>query len=124
MTLWLDHDLKTTMKLNPSICLRHLVLGGAFLGFALSASAGEPSPLFVRSCASCHGAEGRADNKMARYLGVKDLTQSKLTEAEIEQIIRRGVTSAEGRRRMPSFEESLGAEDIKAIAAAVKALQK
>jgi mono/diheme cytochrome c family protein len=111
-------------KLQQSFRSIRAILSGTLLGFALQAGAAEPSPLFVRSCGSCHGLEGRADTKMARYLGVKDLTQSKLTEADIEQIIRHGVTAPDGRRRMPAFEESLSAEDVKAIAAAVKALQK
>ena len=112
-----------TTKLKQQSRLLRAALGATLFGLALQASAGEPSPLFLQSCATCHGPDGRADTKMGRYLGVKDLTQSKLTETDIEQIIRLGVTSPDGRRRMPAFEESLSAEDVKAIAAAVKALQ-
>jgi len=113
-----------TMKLKQQTRSLPVALGGALLGFVLQACAAEPSPLFIRSCAGCHGPDGRADTKMGRYLGVKDLTQSKLSEADIEQAIRHGVATADGRRRMPAFDESLSAEDIKALAAVVKALQK
>lgn len=113
-----------TMKLKQQTRSLRLALGGALLGITLHSGAAEPSPLFIRSCAGCHGPDGRADTKMGRYLGVKDLTQSKLSEADIEQAIRHGVAAADGRRRMPAFEESLSAEDIKALAAVVKTLQK
>jgi mono/diheme cytochrome c family protein len=113
-----------TNNLLNSKKLRLVALMNVLLGAIASIHAAEPNPLFIRSCAGCHGADGRADTKMGKFLQVKDLTQSKLSEAEIEQAIRNGISSPDGRRRMPAFAESLSAEEVKALVAEVKVLQR
>ena len=41
-------------------------------------------PLFASKCAACHGPDGKGQSAMGKKLGVKDLTASKLTAAEME----------------------------------------
>lgn len=102
----------------------HLAVRAALLGIALECAADDPSTLFQRTCSACHGLDGKANTKMARRLGVRDLTQVRLTDAEIEKTIRHGFTDATGKSRMPAFGESLKDEEVKALVEAVKALKK
>jgi len=83
----------------------------------------EPSTLFVRACSPCHGKDGKAQTPAGRKLKVKDLTQSKLGTAEIEKQIQEGKKGSDGLTKMPSFKESLKAEEIEALVRYVKALQ-
>lgn len=84
------------------------------------ASAADANELFVKSCASCHGKDGRAQTSVARKLGVKDLSQSKLTDAQIEQQIREGRPADQNSAKMPAFKDRLTAEEIKLLIPLVK----
>ncbi|MBI5381055.1 MAG: cytochrome c [Opitutae bacterium] len=84
----------------------------------------EGADLFVQQCAPCHGEDGKARNPAAKKLGVRDLTVSKLTDAEIEKQVRDGVRNKRGLEVMPAFKEKLTPEEIQAVVAAVKRLRK
>jgi mono/diheme cytochrome c family protein len=101
-----------------------LVGTAAIVSIVTECAAEDPSTLFKRTCSACHGLDGKADTKMARRLGVKDLTRTKLTDPEIEQTIRNGFKDATGQSRMPAFGESLKDEEIKALIQAVNTLRK
>ncbi|HZF73236.1 MAG TPA: c-type cytochrome, partial [Gemmatimonadaceae bacterium] len=73
------------MKINCVVLTVALVFG--YLPLRVAADGKE---VFAKQCASCHGPDGKAQTPIARKLGVKDLTQSKLTEAEIEKQIVEG----------------------------------
>jgi mono/diheme cytochrome c family protein len=102
-----------------------LPLLSLFLAFACCnpAVAANATDLFMDNCASCHGPDGKAHTPIAKKLGVKNLTESKLTLAQIESQITNGVKTAKGTVKMPAFDEKLGKEDISSVAAYVKALQ-
>jgi len=80
--------------------------------------------LFGKQCASCHGPDGKAQTPIARKLGVKDLTQSKLTEAEIEKQIVEGKRDDHNKEKMPSFKGKLSTDEIKSLITAVKELRR
>lgn len=86
--------------------------------------AGDTNEVFIKSCASCHGKDGRAQTSVARKLGVKDLSQSKLTDAQIEQQIRDGKAANQSSAKMPAFKDRLTAEEIKSLIAVVKEFRK
>jgi len=86
--------------------------------------ASEPNEVFIKSCASCHGKDGKAQTSVARKLGVKDLTQSKLTDAQIEQQIQEGKPASQIAAKMPAFKDRLTAEEIKSLIPVVKAFRK
>jgi mono/diheme cytochrome c family protein len=88
------------------------------------AKAGETNDVFMKSCASCHGKDGKAQTSVARKLGVKDLSQSKLTDAQIEQQIREGKPASQSTAKMPAFKDRLTAEEIKSLVAVVKEFRK
>jgi len=82
--------------------------------FATAAQAADAKATFTAKCTVCHGADGKGQSPMAKKLGVKDLTATKLTAAEIETMI------AKGKGKMTGFEAKLSPEEIKAVAAWVK----
>ena len=87
-------------------------------------SAADGKELFGKFCMPCHGKDGKAQTPIARKLGVKDLTQTKLTDAEIEKQINEGKRDDHGKELMPSFKSRLSADEIKALVVVVKELKK
>lgn len=87
------------------------------------ASAAEPVPLFSRACAPCHGKDGKANTPQGRKLGVKDMTQSQLSEIEIRQQILDGKTGPDGAIKMPAFRQTLKEDEIDALARYARSLQ-
>jgi mono/diheme cytochrome c family protein len=69
--------------------------------------------LYVLNCASCHGEDGKLGSS-----GAKDLSVSKLSDQQIEQIIRKG------KNAMPAQEAVLETdENIKLVIEHVKTLK-
>jgi mono/diheme cytochrome c family protein len=99
-------------------------LGLLALGFSPAARAVDGAEVFANNCVSCHGSDGKARNPAARKLGVKDLTVSTLTDAQIEKQVKEGSRSKSGVQVMPSFKVKLSPEEIQAVITAVKALRK
>lgn len=97
---------------------------GLFLALTLIAFPAEPPALFVKACAPCHGKDGKATTPAARKLGVKDLSLSQLTEAEIQRQMIDGRKGPDGSIKMPSFQETLKPADIELLSRYVKTLQQ
>jgi cytochrome c6 len=85
------------------------------LAFAAPARAADGKALFAQKCASCHGPDGKGQTKMGEKLGVKDLTATKLSEAEIKGTIEAGKPP-----KMTGYKEKLSGEEIDALAKFVK----
>jgi len=106
---------------NLPNCTAFAILFGAWvLMVGRTARAGETNELFIKNCASCHGKDGRADSFVARKLGVKDLSQSKLNDQQIEQQIREGRPADQNTAKMPAFKDRLTEEEIKSLIPVVK----
>lgn len=74
--------------------------------------------LFARSCATCHGADGRGETPAGKISGVPDMTDRKWQESVSEK---RMVTSiSHGRGGMPGFDEKLSQNDIAALVSHVR----
>ena len=82
--------------------------------FASAARAADGKETFATKCTVCHGADGKGQNVMGKKLGVKDLSVTKLSEADIE------TTVNHGKGKMPAFGSRLSAGEIKAVAGFVK----
>ena len=104
------------MKLSLAVAI---ALGGARSLLA----APDGAVLFEQYCIPCHGPDGRARTPAARKLGVKDLAESKLTDAEIARQISNGTKDADGKDRMPPFKDKIAAPEIDALVAFVKSLR-
>jgi cytochrome c553 len=81
---------------------------------------GDANELFVKNCAACHGKDGKAQTSVAKKLGVKDLSQSIITDAKIEQQIREGRPADQNSAKMPAFQDRLTAVEIKSLTPVVK----
>jgi mono/diheme cytochrome c family protein len=102
-----------------AIALLYITSGAADLCAAKSGS-----ELFGEFCTPCHGADGKARTPAGRKLGAKDLSQSKLTNPDIEKQIVSGTKDSRGIDRMPPFKEKLTASDIAALVAYVKSFRQ
>jgi len=105
-------------------CAIYFVLLGMMIGISQSALAGDPSELFGKTCASCHGKDGKAQTPAAKKLGVKDLSLSKLTDAQIIERITEGKQDTQGSSKMPAFKEKLSPEEIQSLVPVVKEFRK
>ena len=111
------HCLRVPMK-NPVLraVLRLVAVAGLLVSSVEArAAAADGAALFAQLCAMCHGADGKAQTPIARKIGVKDLTVSKFTEAEVTQRIREGFRSKSGTPLMPAFKEKLTPDDTAAV---------
>jgi cytochrome c oxidase subunit 2 len=82
------------------------------LATPLAALAGDSGlVVFHEKCTRCHGADGRGK----AIFNTPSMLTSKLTAAEMEQVI------LNGRAKMPSFKAQLTNDQVKAVAAFIKA---
>lgn len=93
-------------------------------GCPIARAATSGAELFGDYCAPCHGLDGKARTPAGRKLGAKDLSQSKLSDAEIEKQITNGTKNERGAERMPPFKEKLTPADISAVVAYVKTFRR
>ncbi len=86
----------------------------SLLALAAPAAGDDVATVFAQKCSVCHGKDGKGQIPMGQKLGAKDLTQTKLSAAELEKTI------AEGRGKMAGFRGKIADAEIKALAAYVK----
>jgi cytochrome c6 len=88
------------------------------------AVAAEPDgkAVYEKSCASCHGKDGKGNPAMAKALGEKglDLTTKEAKEKSDEQLLK---IIAEGQGKMPA-QKSLSKEEQKQVLGYVRSLAK
>lgn len=98
-----------------------IVTAAATLFAAAAVRAAEPAQVYARSCAPCHGKEGKPSPVFARQ-GVKDFTdpawKKATTDAQVEKAIREGKKGT----MMASFEKQLSPQEIKALVSHVRKL--
>ncbi|MBL9168752.1 MAG: cytochrome c [Verrucomicrobiales bacterium] len=95
------------------------------LGVAVASVQGaNGDAIFLKHCALCHGKDGKAQNPAARKLGVKDLSESKATDAEIVKQVTEGKKDDRGNLKMPGFREKLTGEEIQSLVVLVKRFRR
>ena len=105
-----------------------IILTIATLGAALvTASAGDAKETWEKSCAKCHGPDGKGQTKMGQKLSIKDLSDAKVQEGfkdeEAFKAIKEGLKDKEGKTQMKAA-EGLSDDDIKALVKHVRTLKK
>ncbi len=93
----------------------------------LSLCAADGKALYEKSCAKCHGADGKGETKMGKKAGAKDYTDAKVQAALKDEAaikaIKEGLKDKEGKEVMkPS--EGLSDDDIKAVVAHMRSFKK
>lgn len=96
-----------------------LILAIAF-GFAAAtvASAGDAKENYDKSCAKCHGADGKGQTKMGQKLGIRDYTDAKV-QADLKddaafKAIKEGLKDKDDKTLMKPVED-LSDDEIKAL---------
>jgi cytochrome c oxidase cbb3-type subunit 3 len=97
-----------------------LIVWAALLGQPALGDAGKD--VFSKNCIPCHGQDGKAHTPAGRMLRAKDLTQSKLADAEIRKQVTEGYKDQRG-PVMPAFKDTLSPDQIEAVVAFVKSLR-
>jgi cytochrome c6 len=105
--------------------LRGIVVGVVAAGLSAIASAEAPAvdaaALFKRSCAMCHGPDGRAATPAAKKMGVKDLSLTELSSDQVRVAIVDGVKGVKG--TMPAFGARFSAAELDALVAHIQSLR-
>lgn len=94
--------------------MKRIALAIAVLAASAPAFA-DSKEVFDSNCALCHGEDGKGQSKMGKKLNLKDLATTKMSAGEIETLV------SNGKGKMKGFAKSLSADDIKGVAAFVKA---
>lgn len=94
---------------------------------ALTAAAADAKETYDKSCAKCHGADGKGQTKMGIKLGAKDYTDAKVQEAMKDEAafkaIKAGLKDKDDKVLMKPAED-LSDEDIKGLIAYIRTFKK
>ena len=107
------------MKTRTKIALTGLVLSLG-TGAALAAPAADN---WDNLCASCHGADGKAQTKTGKKLKLRDYTdakvQAELTDAGMIKATADGV-KVDGKEKMKGYKAELSVDEIKDLVAHIR----
>ena len=107
------------MKTTTKIALLTLTLPLA-AGVAYAAPAAEN---WDNLCASCHGADGKAQTKTGKKLKLRDYTdakvQAEMKDEEMTKAIAEGV-KIDGKEKMKAFKDEISAEEITDLVAYIR----
>jgi len=96
-------------------------------GALVAVHAADAKETWDKTCAKCHGADGKGQTKMGQKLGIKDLTDAKiqgeLKDDEAFKAIKDGIKDKEGKIRMKPA-EGLTDDEIKALVQHVRSFKK
>jgi mono/diheme cytochrome c family protein len=106
--------------------------GKMWAGAALAMAAALPSMvraeldkkterLWKAKCASCHGADGKAQTDQGQKLGVQDYTKPEWQKAHTDEQLKQGI--AEGTKGMDGYKDKLAPDQIEALVAFIRALK-
>jgi cytochrome c553 len=103
-----------------------LIVVTALAASVVCVSAAESKETWEKTCAKCHGADGKGDTKMGKKLDIKDLTDAKvqasLKDEEMFKAIKEGVKDGDKTRMKAA--EGLNDDEMKALVAYARTLKK
>lgn len=84
--------------------------------------------LWEKTCASCHGKDGKGDTKMGKKVDVKDYTDAKVqgafTDDQAIKSVKEGVKDDKGKERMKAYGELLSDDEIKSLVGYLRGFKK
>jgi len=109
------------MQKKVAVAIMGLLIGAGGTSQAFAADAGAGKALYEKSCAGCHGADGKGNEKMATILGEKGLNVvgKDTTKKSDQQLLK---TIAEGAGKMPAAK--LTKEEQKQVLGYTRSLAK
>jgi len=104
-----------------------LVTVALMMAGAVSLRAADAKETYDKSCAKCHGEDGKGKTKMGEKLGVKDYTDAKvqgdLKDDEMAKAIKDGVKEKDSDKvKMKAFGD-LSDDEIKALVGYIRAFK-
>jgi mono/diheme cytochrome c family protein len=88
---------------------------------AQGSTTADGATLYKSKCAMCHSADGSGSSPMGRKLAVRDLRSAEVqgqSDAQLSAVITRG------KGKMPGYEKSLGADQIRELVAFIRQLAR
>jgi len=93
-----------------------------------SAQAADAKENYDKSCAKCHGADGKGDTKMGKKLGIKDYSDAKNQDAvkdeEAFKAIKEGIKEKDTDKTLMKPAEGLSDQEIKDLVAYFRKFKK
>ena len=110
-------------------CWVFAVVAAAFAATqALAETDAKTVRLWKAKCASCHGADGKAQTETGAKLGIPDMTaaswQSKVSDAQMKTSISDGVVRPGKSEGMDPYKDKLDAAQIDSLVAYIRTLGK
>ena len=109
--------------------MKKLIVVATIIGFtaAMTAKAADAKETWEKTCAKCHGTDGKGQTKMGQKLGIKDMTDAKFQEElkddKAFKAIKEGLKDKEDKMLMKPA-EGLSDDEIKALIAHVRSFKK
>jgi cytochrome c553 len=93
---------------------------------SVSTMAADVKETWEKSCAKCHGPDGKGETKIGKKIDIKDLTDAKVQasfkDEDMVKAIKQGIRDGEKIRMKPA--EGVTDDDVKALVAYVRGLKK
>lgn len=77
--------------------------------------------LYQTKCAMCHGADGKGDTPAGKAMKAHDFHSPEIIKMSDAELI---AITTEGKERMPGYGSKLSAQEIEALVAYIRTLQK
>ena len=104
-----------------------IALTGALIIGAPTLFAADAKEVYDKSCASCHGKDGKGGTPAGKKLKARDLTdakvQAELKDEEMIKAIKEGIKDGD-KTKMKGFGDKLTDEEIKQLIAYVRSFKK
>lgn len=104
-----------------------ILLAASLAVVAPSLFAADAKEIYDKSCASCHGKEGKGDTPAGKKLKAKDFTdataQAAMKDDEMIKAIKEGIKDGD-KTKMKGFGDKLTDDEIKQLIAYVRAFKK
>ena len=105
---------------------RILIVVAALAATVITASAADVKETWDKSCAKCHGPDGKGETKMGKKLDIKDFTDAKvqgsLKDEDMFKAIKEGVK--DGEKTKMKAAEGLNDVDMQSLVKYVRTLKK
>ena len=92
-----------------------------------TARAEDASVIWTKTCAACHGKDGKGQTRMGRKVNVKDYTDAKvqadLTDDKAIKSIKEGIKDDKGGERMKAYGGQYTDDEIKSLIAYIRAFK-
>src|ERR1700722_12062309 len=92
------------------------------------ARADDARALWEKTCAACHGKDGKGDTRMGKKVDVKDYTDAKVqgafTDDQAIKSVKEGIKDDKGKERMKAYGELLSDAEIKSLVAYLRGFKQ